>query len=161
MADLAKLSEEELLRCCGSQAWARKMMAAKPYKDGLAAAAEKAWHSLSHEDWLEAFSHHPKIGEKDMLREKFAATRQWAQFEQAGVGSANDHILEALAAGNAEYEKKFGYIFIVCATGKSATEMLAIIQDRLRNDRQSEIVIAAEEQLKITLLRLDKWMKGP
>ncbi|NUO80414.1 2-oxo-4-hydroxy-4-carboxy-5-ureidoimidazoline decarboxylase [candidate division KSB1 bacterium] len=125
-------------------------------KEELCAAAEEAWFKLLPNDWLEAFAHHPKIGDVDSLRAKFASTRQWAEGEQAGVHEASEAVLLALAEGNAQYENKFGYIFIVCATGKSAAEMLAILQARLLNDHATELQIAAVEQSKITKIRLEK-----
>lgn len=151
----------QLMRCCGSTRWAERMAAARPFRDAaaLVAAAESAWKALSHEDWLEAFSQHPRIGDRDALEERFGRTAEWSLREQAGVGPANAQLLDGLAEANRRYEAKFGYIFIVCAAGKSASDMLSILNQRLDNDRQSEIVIAAEEQLKITRLRLETLLK--
>ncbi|GAB3317560.1 hypothetical protein GCM10027511_27980 [Hymenobacter humi] len=119
--------------------------------------ANTQWNKLSEADWREAFTHHPKIGgDVATLREKFASTSTWAEGEQASVKQASQETLEALAAGNTEYEQKFGYIFIVCATGKTAEEMLALLQARLSNKPEDEILIAAGEQNKITRLRLEK-----
>jgi 2-oxo-4-hydroxy-4-carboxy-5-ureidoimidazoline decarboxylase len=118
--------------------------------------AEEIWYSCKEDDWKEAFTHHPKIGDIDSLKEKFTSTAQWASGEQSGVNVAAQDILEALVTGNNMYEKKFGYIFIVCATGKSAKEMLDLLLARLRNDPQKEIQIAMGEQNKITKLRLEK-----
>ena len=134
------------------------MAASRPFADqaGLLAAAEERWGGLSKADFLEAFSHHPRIGGKDALRAKFAQTRDWAQGEQAATSAASEEVIEALARGNDEYEKRFGYIFIVCATGKSAGEMLGLLRARLDNDPERELVIAAAEQAKITALRLKK-----
>jgi 2-oxo-4-hydroxy-4-carboxy-5-ureidoimidazoline decarboxylase len=150
--------QEALTRCCGSHRWVEAMMAQHPYADveTLFRAAEDNWFSLSKEDWLEAFTHHPKIGDLDSLRAKFANTRDWAEGEQSGVESAAEEMIQALAAGNQEYEARFGYIFIVCATGKSAEEMLSLLQGRLNNDPDTELRIAAGEQLKITRIRLEK-----
>ena len=125
-------------------------------KEELFAAAEEIWFKLLPNDWLEAFAHHPKIGDVDSLRAKFASTRQWAEGEQAGVNAASEETLQALAEGNAQYESKFGYIFIVCAAGKIAEEMLAILQARMPNDHVTELQIAASEQSKITKIRLEK-----
>src|SRR5262249_27057811 len=111
----------ELLRCCGSSGWVEGMLKCRPLADrneGLKW-ADIVWSNLKREDWLEAFAHHPRIGGKDALRAKFAATRAWAQGEQAGTAAADEATLGALAAGNQAYEAKFGFIFIVCATGKS------------------------------------------
>jgi len=118
--------------------------------------AEDQWYECTEADWLEAFGHHPKIGDMDSLKKKFATTAGWASGEQGAVAEASEQTIEALAKGNAEYEKKFGFIFIVCATGKSADEMLQLLQQRLPNDKEHEIVIAMDEQNKITQIRLQK-----
>ena len=119
--------------------------------------ATKIWNDLTEADWREAFTHHPKIGgDVAALREKFASTSTWAEGEQAAVKEASQATLEALAAGNTAYEQKFGYIFIVCATGKTAAEMLALLQARLPNTPEIEIIIAMGEQDKITRIRLEK-----
>jgi 2-oxo-4-hydroxy-4-carboxy-5-ureidoimidazoline decarboxylase len=146
------------LRCCGSERWAAAMTAGRPYREApaLFAAAEACWNGLGHEDWLEAFGHHPRIGERDALRARFAATHAWAASEQAGAGAADAVVLEALAEANRRYQARFGYTFIVCATGKSAEAMLAGLEARLRNDPERELPIAATEQAKITRLRLEK-----
>ncbi len=126
------------------------------YKEALLEQARLQWEQCGPSDWLEAFTHHPKIGDLKSLEKKFASTRQWAGGEQKGVNTADQQILEALAQGNDDYEKKFGYIFIVCATGKSAGEMLEILKERLSNQPEEEIQIAQGEQMKITLIRLEK-----
>ena len=151
-------AREELLRCCGSARWAEKALTRRPFADKNAAlaAADAAWAETGEKDWLEAFAHHPRIGGKDALRAKFAATKSWAQGEQAAVAGAGEATLDALEKGNANYEARFGFIFIVCATGKSAAEMLALLNDRLPNDRAMELKIAAAEQNKITKIRLEK-----
>jgi 2-oxo-4-hydroxy-4-carboxy-5-ureidoimidazoline decarboxylase len=118
--------------------------------------AEEQWYKCSPEDWKEAFSHHPKIGDIDSLKKKFASTANWAIGEQGRASTASEETIKSLAKGNKEYEDKFGYIFIVCATGKSADEMLTILESRLPNDPEKEIEIAADEQNKITRLRLEK-----
>lgn len=107
-------------------------------------------------DWLEALAAHPRIGDLHSLREKFASTADWASGEQAGVAGAGDDLIRALADGNRDYEAKFGYIFIVCATGKTAAEMLAILRERLLNGPGAELRIAAAEQAEIMRLRLEK-----
>ena len=147
-----------LIKCCASRRWVDQMIAARPFgNDSLVLeAAASNWWNLDCEDWLEAFAAHPKIGDVDSLRAKFANTRAWAGGEQAGVAAASEATLHKLAELNREYETRFGYIFIVCATGKSADEMLAILESRLPNDPQTELGIAAGEQLKITKLRLKK-----
>ncbi len=145
-----------LKQCCGSARWVELMLARRPFgtMDRLLEGAREVWFSLSNADWREAFSHHPQIGDRDALRRQFAETRQLTQKEQAGVEGASEDVLTALAAGNREYEKAFGHIFIVCATGLNAEEMLARLRERLENDPHIEIRIAAEEQAKITDLRL-------
>jgi len=147
-----------LERCCGASAWVDAMLGSRPFVDCVAlhAAADHAASGLGRHDWLEAFAHHPRIGDVAALREKFAATAAWAGAEQRGAAVADDAVLAALASGNRAYEARFGYIFIVCATGKSAAEMLAILESRASNDDADELVIAAAEQMKITHLRLDK-----
>ncbi len=122
----------------------------------MLAASDAAWAATGEAEWLEAFAHHPRIGGKDALRAKFAATQSWAQGEQAGAAAAGEAVLDALAAGNAAYEAKFGHIFIVCATGKSAAEMLDLLKSRLPNDAPAEKRLAAVEQHKITKIRLEK-----
>jgi 2-oxo-4-hydroxy-4-carboxy-5-ureidoimidazoline decarboxylase len=146
-----------LLRtCCGSARWVEEMLARRPFgsQDQLLQAARDVWFSLSNADWREAFNHHPKIGDRESLRRQFAEARHLAEKEQAGAADASGEVLTALAAANREYEKAFGHIFIVCATGLSAEEMLARLRERLENDPHIEIRIAAEEQAKITDLRL-------
>ena len=145
-----------LHRCCGSTRWVERMLARRPFgrKDALLAASREEWFALSPADWREAFSHHPKIGDRQAVGQRFAATRQLSEKEQAAVSAASDEVLDALVEGNAAYERRFGYIFIVCATGRSAGEMLEMLRARLRNDPDYEIGIAAEEQARITELRL-------
>ena len=145
-----------LTTCCGSSAWVERMLRRRPFgsADALVIAAREAWHDLTHTDWLEAFSHHPKIGDRASLAHRFAATAHLSSHEQSGVADASTQVLEDLAGANRTYEEKFGYIFIVCATGKSAAEMLVLLHERLRNDAETEIRMAAGEQGKITALRL-------
>ena len=147
------------MKCCGSSRWAREMAGRRPFRtfEELSGAADEVWFSLSREDWLEAFSHHPRIGEKQ-LREKFAATAGWAEQEQKGTAGASENILKALAQGNAEYEKRFGHVFLICATGKGADEMLFALDQRMNNGPERELKIAAGEQAKITQIRMKKWM---
>jgi len=147
-----------LEKCNGSRTWIEMMMRGFPFVDtaALLVAADHAWQSCGPSDGREAFTHHPRIGDMDSLRKKFANTGQWAAGEQAGIDGAPDDLLAALAAGNQAYEEKFGYIFIVCATGRSAAEMLTSLQQRLGNDPEKEIQIAMTEQGRITRLRLEK-----
>ena len=145
-----------LLRACGSTRWVDRMMARRPFGNDakLLFAARNEWFGLTEADWLEAFSHHPKIGDRAALAERFPGTHDLSAKEQAGVGGADADVLAALAEANDAYEKRFGFIFIVCATGKTAEEMLQLLRDRLSNDRATELRVAAEEQAKITALRL-------
>jgi 2-oxo-4-hydroxy-4-carboxy-5-ureidoimidazoline decarboxylase len=147
-----------LHQCCGSVNWVNKMLDALPVEDlvELLETAEEKWYMCHEQDWQEAFSHHPKIGDINSLKEKFAATAHLAEGEQASVQQASVQTLQELAAGNQAYEQRFGYIFIVCATGKSANEMLQLLNLRLYNNPEVEIQIAMEEQNKITKLRLEK-----
>jgi 2-oxo-4-hydroxy-4-carboxy-5-ureidoimidazoline decarboxylase len=151
-------ARQALTRCCGATSWAEQVVARRPfeaYEDLLAASADVS-KSLKPQDWLEAFSHHPKIGDVESLRKKFAATRNWSESEQQSVQQASTAVLERLAHLNDVYEQKYGFIFIVCATGKSADEMLAMLESRLNHDPEVELAIAAAEQDKITRIRLDK-----
>jgi OHCU decarboxylase len=183
LAELNALDEmsaaRAFLRCCGSSRWAREMAAARPFESAerLHEAADRIWSSLDAADWLEAFAAHPRIGVRASARGRQSALehegrdrsvtgergwgsasleKRWAAAEQAGVSSAPESVLARLADGNRAYEAKFGYIFIVCATGKSAQEMLALLEDRLSHDPATERCIAADEQAKITHIRLDK-----
>jgi 2-oxo-4-hydroxy-4-carboxy-5-ureidoimidazoline decarboxylase len=164
------------LRCCGSRRWADAMARGRPYRHeaALLAAAERAFEPLSREDWLEAFSHHPRIGEREALAERFPATPSewppdprgraagWSASEQAAVAGAGEDVLDALLSANRDYEARFGYIFIVCASGKSAAEMLALLRERLANEPDAELEIAAAEQRKITAIRLKRLLwEGP
>ena len=145
-----------LQRACGSSRWVDRMMSRRPFgRDAkLLSVARIEWFGLTEIDWLEAFSHHPKIGDRDALAARFPETHDLSSTEQSGVSSAREDVLQALADGNTAYIDRFGFIFIVCATGKTAEEMLSLLRDRLSNDRASELRIAAEEQAKITALRL-------
>ena len=145
-----------LRRCCGSRVWVDRMMARRPYgtADAMVMAAREVWLSLATADWLEAFAAHPRIGDRASLAARFPDTAHLATSEQAGVAGAPADVLDALATGNAAYEARFGHIFIVCASGLSAEEMLEQLQARLGNDPQTELRIAAGEQLRITERRL-------
>ena len=138
------------------------MAAQRPFANGdeLLDKADSIWWSLDSEDWLEAFRAHPKIGERKAARPTSAAARAWSEQEQSSVQGATHDTMQALAAGNREYEQTFGYIFIVCATGKSSGELLAILRERLNNNPEEELRIAAEEQRKITRLRLQKLIES-
>jgi OHCU decarboxylase len=149
-------AETALLKCCGSSRWAAQLAAARPFrrKARLFEAADVVWRNLAEWDWLEAFRAHPRIGES------VPQAGAWSAQEQAGMSAAAGGIRALMAAANREYEDRFGFIYIVCASGKSAAEMLAIIQSRLRNSRAEELAEAAEQQRRITGLRLRKWL-GP
>jgi 2-oxo-4-hydroxy-4-carboxy-5-ureidoimidazoline decarboxylase len=145
-----------LTRCCGSTRWVDRMAARRPFasRDHLLEAAREEWFALAPDDWREAFTHHPKIGDRDALRRRFAATAHLSEQEQRGVSGASEDELTALAEGNRAYEGRFGYIFIVCATGLTAAEMLRMLQERMHHAPDEEIHVAAAEQAKITELRL-------
>jgi 2-oxo-4-hydroxy-4-carboxy-5-ureidoimidazoline decarboxylase len=148
----------EFLKCCGSMNWARQIASARPFEnvDALLDSAANIWWSLAPDDWLAAFRSHPKIGERQAERATSTTAHAWSEQEQSGINGAAQETTAALAAGNLQYEQRFGYIFIVCASGKSADEMLAILRARLPNDPDQELRIAAGEQAKITSLRLQK-----
>lgn len=149
----------ELARsCCGAAAWCRSLVDQRPHEDvdDLHVAADVAFDTLSDQAWIEAFSCHPKIGDLESLKMKFAGNRTWSLGEQAGVADADTATVERLAVANQQYEARFGYIFIVCASGLSAAEMLRRLLARLDNPASDELVLAAAEQRKITHLRINK-----
>lgn len=152
------LATAEFLKCCGSKRWAQEMTEARPFADEaqLFDRADEIWSALSEADWLEAFRAHPKIGEKKAAAAQSEQAQEWSSQEQAGVASASASTVAELAERNRAYENRFGFIFIVCATGKSSEEMLEILKARLANDVSTEIRVAAGEQSKITRLRLEK-----
>jgi 2-oxo-4-hydroxy-4-carboxy-5-ureidoimidazoline decarboxylase len=151
-------ARESFQRCCGSRRWFEAMARARPFESeaALIETAERIWWALSTADWLEAFGAHPRIGDVDAIRARFAATAAWASREQAGALGASEEVLQNLARGNRQYEDRFGYIFIVCASGKTAEEMLGLLMQRLGNDADAEIKLAAGEQMKITRIRLER-----
>ncbi|MEO9211100.1 MAG: 2-oxo-4-hydroxy-4-carboxy-5-ureidoimidazoline decarboxylase [Ginsengibacter sp.] len=153
-----KKKKELLFNCCGCNAWVKGMLEIFPVNDliDLLEYAEEKWYDCNPAEWLEAFEHHPKIGDIDSIQKKFAETADYAENEQAGVSPNDKKILEELIKANEEYEDVFGYIFIVFATGKTAAEMLAILNERLLNNPHDELIVAAGEQDKITKLRLQK-----
>ena len=165
MHDLAWLNslpaaeaEKELLQCCGSRRWARQMAESRPFTslDILFASANEIWWSLDRNDWLEAFRSHPKIGEKKAAEAVSTQAHQWSGQEQSGVTTASQDTVDSLATLNRAYEQKFGFIFIICATGKTSGEMLSALRERLEHEAADELPIAAAEQSKITVLRLKK-----
>jgi OHCU decarboxylase len=147
-----------IAECCGANRWVSGMLARRPFKSRAAvlSAADEIWRALDSGDWREAFSHHPRIGERKSAMPQSKRESGWAAGEQSGVERAQDDVRAALAAANREYEQRFGYTYIVFATGKSAEGMLALARERLQNDPDVEFRAAAEEQRKITRLRLEK-----
>lgn len=150
---------EAMLACCGALRWARAMVALRPMSTvaELSASADRVWNTMQETDWMEAFACHPRIGERKATHAP-AQTAAWSRQEQSGANNASDRALAELAAGNAIYEQSFGFTYIVCATGKSAEEMLAILTRRMANDREAELREAAEQQRQITQIRLGKWL---
>lgn len=166
LAELNQLAEAEAAQiftdCNAAVRWVGAMVAGRPFAstESLKAKARQVWGSLTESDFLQAFEAHPMIGDVDSLRKKYASTKAIAAGEQSGAAAADEQTLQDLARLNSEYLDKFGFIFIVFATGKSAEEMLAILKRRIDNNRAAELQNAAAEQLKITLLRLDKLLQG-
>lgn len=154
----AERASQLLGDCCGSTRWIAAMVARRPFgsMERVLAAADEIWRSLGPDDWREAFSHHPRIGERGSAGPQSERGAVWAAGEQAGVGDAPGDLRQELAEANREYERRFGYIYIVCATGRTAGELLATARERLRNEPDKELSVAAEEQRRITRLRLEK-----
>lgn len=152
-----------LLHCCGSKRWAENVANARPYAnlETLMANGNEIWWTLEPDDWLEAFRSHPRIGEKKAAAQVSDQSGHWSRQEQAGVATASRETIDALAALNWAYEQKFGFIFIICATGKTPGEILESLKKRLENDAHTELPIAAAEQSKITELRLKKLTTNP
>jgi 2-oxo-4-hydroxy-4-carboxy-5-ureidoimidazoline decarboxylase len=143
-------AREALLACCGSNYWVQEMLDRRPFAspEALLHQAESVWHSLSAADWLEAFASHPKIGER--------SSGKWSTEEQQGAAQGDPAMMEAIREMNSQYQRQFGYIFIVCATGKCAAEICSLLKERLGNEPATELQIAAAEQTKIMRLRLHK-----
>lgn len=158
----ARALEAELRACCGASAWVRRMVEARPYATptSLFEHAERIWAELGPDDWHEAFAHHPRIGETRAAADQSATARSWSSAEQAGTSDASAEARSRLADVNRAYEARFGFIYLVCATGKSAEELLAIATSRLNNAPDVELSVAAAEQAKITRLRLEKLIRG-
>ena len=156
----AKRAAALILPCCGSRAWARGMARRRPLLDESAvlAASDETWHNLAQSDWIEAFQSHARIGESPAQTVPSQAAI-WSAHEQKSVIDAERQVKIALAQGNREYEQRFGRIFIVCATGKSAPEILEILRRRLQNGAETEFREAAEQQRQITQNRLRKWLQ--
>lgn len=164
LAQFNELSEADatakLLTCCTSRAWAQELVSKRPFDDidTMLSASDAAWNQVqtNEANLIEAFDGHPQIGNVDSLKEKYRNTQDSAAHEQSGAKDAEDQVLEDLAQGNQDYLDKFGFIFIVFATGKSAQQMLDLLMARLPNDRDTELANAAAEQNKITSLRIQK-----
>jgi 2-oxo-4-hydroxy-4-carboxy-5-ureidoimidazoline decarboxylase len=150
----------EILPCCGSRRWAHALARQRPFHDvaELLERSDEVWALLDSPDWDEAFASHPRIGDKKAPASATEKSAAWSSQEQSGVELAGDDVQERLRRGNEEYERRFGRIYIVCATGKSAEEMLAILERRLENDEATELREADEQQRQITQLRLRKWL---
>ncbi len=151
------------LQCCTSRHWIERMVKSRPYATALdvRGQADAHWGDLAEDDYLEAFDGHPKIGDVGSLKAKYGNTKELAAGEQSGMNVAHDEEIAKLAEGNRLYEEKFGFIFIVCATGKSAAKMSELLQARLHNDRKIELRNAAEEQRKIFQIRLNQLLDEP
>ncbi len=152
----------EILACCGSATWAVSMASKRPIQDeaSLLVASDEIWRGLGEADWLEAFRSHPRIGESSSEQSTPTQSSAWSEQEQQKAAAADEAVKTALKWGNREYEQKFGRIFIVCATGKSASEILEILRRRLHNDETTELQQAAEGQRQIMHIRLKKWIAG-
>jgi len=152
----ASVAKGLLQDCCASREWNTALLASRPYTDlqELLQRADQVWSDLSEKDYLEAFDAHPRIGDPDSLKARYGSTRNMAEGEQSGMQTASDKVINELADLNNRYYDQFGFIFIVCATGKSARQMLELIKERVYRDRDAEVVTAAEEQRKITEIRL-------
>jgi OHCU decarboxylase len=151
---------DAMLACCGARRWASKLVAHRPIvsEAELHDAADRVWASMTERDWMEAFACHPRIGERNNSH-SLSPSISWSRQEQSSISAATGTILAQLAKGNAEYEDKFGFTYIVCATGKSPEGMLSILNRRLAGDRESELREAAEQQRQIMHIRLRKWLE--
>jgi 2-oxo-4-hydroxy-4-carboxy-5-ureidoimidazoline decarboxylase len=156
----AEEAAKEILPCCGSRAWASSMAASRPVEDvaTLLETSDRIWRDSSAADWLEAFQSHPRIGETCGPLESSARSQEWSAQEQSHATESADSLKQALADGNREYERRFRRIFIICATGKSADEILVNLRHRLNNDDATELREAAEQQRQIAQIRLRKWL---
>ena len=152
---------QEILSCCGSRRWANTLAQGRPFYEAadLLLRSDRAWAELALRDWEEAFASHPRIGEKRSPDSATAKSAEWSSQEQQGVEGAEAVVHDLLRQGNELYERRFGRLYIVCATGKSAEEMLAILERRLGNDETTELREAIQQQKQITQLRLRKWLE--
>ena len=151
---------DEILPCCGSRTWANNLTAHRPFEDvaTLLATSDRIWQGLTAADWLEAFGSDPRIGETRKPVGASARSQQWSSQEQSRAADSPEAVKQALAEGNRLYERKFQRIFIICATGKSAPEILEALQHRLNNDESAELLEAAEQQRQIIHIRIHKWL---
>ncbi len=154
---------EAMLACCGSKRWAAALVALRPIASvqALSEAADRVWSTMREPDWLEAFACHPRIGERKPALTAAQASEKsvaWSRQEQLSASAANELVLAELREDNQLYEQRFGFTYIVCATGKSAAEMLAILKQRLASNREAELREAAEQQRQIMQIRLGKWL---
>ena len=149
-----------MLTCCGAKRWADAMVALRPIASvaALSEAADRMWGTMQEADWLEAFACHPRIGERKEIPHEDRLSAAWSRAEQSQTNAANEDVLAEIAVGNQRYEELFGFTYIVCATGKSAEEMLTILEWRLGSTREAELREAAEQQLQIMQIRLGKWL---
>jgi len=150
---------DAMIACCGSKRWARAMVALRPISsvEMLSEEADRVWSRMEEPDWMEAFACHPRIGERKAAH-AVAQSAAWSAQEQSSTTQAAELVMAELAAGNALYEERYGFTYIVCATGKSAEEMLSILNRRLAGSRDAELREAAEQQRQITQIRLGKWL---
>lgn len=155
-------AEAAVLPCCGSRMWARGMAELRPLRDeaDVLAAADRVWRALPEEAWAEAFGSHPRIGEREAPAAATEASAAWSTEEQRTAMGAEAEVRDALREANARYEERFGRVFLVCAAGRSAGEILAMLERRMGNDAEAELYEAAEQQREITVLRLKRWMEG-
>jgi 2-oxo-4-hydroxy-4-carboxy-5-ureidoimidazoline decarboxylase len=153
-------AEREVLPCCGSRAWARGLAARRPIADeaSLLAACDETWRALNAIDWMEAFRSHPRISETRIEGHASARSATWSSREQQSASSTGDVVKIALTEANREYETRFDHIFIVCASGKTAPEILEILRRRLQNDPETELGEAVEQQRQIAQLRIKRWL---
>ncbi len=153
-------AEAEILPCCGSRRWAQELAMARPFAEDaeLCELSDRIWLGLTTADWDEAFRTHPRIGERKAIETATQQSAAWSSEEQSGVGRSDANVLASLERGNRLYEERFGRVFLVCATGKSAAEMLMILERRLQNDPETELQEAVEQQRQIMQLRLRKWL---
>jgi 2-oxo-4-hydroxy-4-carboxy-5-ureidoimidazoline decarboxylase len=159
--DLATAAREAL-PCCGSHAWATALASARPIADepSLIETSASIWRNLPEKAWQEAFDSHPRIGQKKAQAHATEESLSWSAQEQRSALSEDDSAKLALEAANHRYERQFGRIFIVCASGKTSAEILTILEARMQNDAATELREAAEQQRQITQLRLHRWLES-